>query len=338
MSRLPANYEDYVIEKEHQYLPGFRTVRRVDPAGKGYPVEEWLIDNKSPFSLTITIFIFAAVLFPGYLLSPAFVCLLVPFTGTDKEGNPCGWLQLRGADDGVQGFGKFKKYTIATNLIDPSKRLLIAFGGALGFAAAGLIGHNVIVNQLGYRGIETFFGGSGATSLESESSSTSSGQEPAGSTENNVSETQVTNTFSSNQASTANNSESVSFSGIDLPITNTLCNKKRNFCIYNLASLVASENGEATYTFSEQLNGENVTINGRIYIESIQKDGGSRSFNLRFEDNQASTSTGWAAAGRFELAQDSKKPGILSKFITTESFGPKTPVGLENTAYLFPSS
>lgn len=338
MSRLPANYEDYVIEKEYQYLPGFRTVRRVDPAGKGYPVEEWLIDNKSPFSLTITIFIFAAVLFPGYLLSPAFVCLLVPFTGTDKEGNPCGWLQLRGADDGVQGFGKFKKYTIATNLIDPSKRLLIAFGGALGFAAAGLIGHNVIVNQLGYRGIETFFGGSGATSLESESSSTSSGQEPAGSTENNVSETQVTNTFSSNQASTANNSESVSFSGIDLPITNTLCNKKRNFCIYNLASLVASENGEATYTFSEQLNGENVTINGRIYIESIQKDGGSRSFNLRFEDNQASTSTGWAAAGRFELAQDSKKPGILSKFITTESFGPKTPVGLENTAYLFPSS
>lgn len=338
MSRLPANYEDYVIEKEHQYLPGFRTVRRVDPAGKGYPVEEWLIDNKSPFSLTITIFIFAAVLFPGYLLSPAFVCLLVPFTGTDKEGNPCGWLQLRGADDGVQGFGKFKKYTIATNLIDPSKRLLIAFGGALGFAAAGLIGHNVIVNQLGYRGIETFFGGSGTTSLESESSSTSSGQAPAESTENNVSETQATNTFSSNQASTANNSESVSFSGIDLPITNTLCNKKRNFCIYNLASLVASENGEATYTFSEQVNGENVNINGRIYIESIQKDGGSRSFNLRFEDNQASTTTGWAAAGRFELAQDSKKPGILSKFITTESYGPKTPVGLENTAYLFPSS
>lgn len=338
MSRLPANYEDYVIEKEHQYLPGFRTVRRVDPTGKGYPVEEWLIDNKSPFSLTITIFIFAAVLFPGYLLSPAFVCLLVPFTGTDKEGNPCGWLQLRGADDGVQGFGKFKKYTIATNLIDPSKRLLIAFGGALGFAAAGLVGHNVIVNQLGYRGMETFLGGSGTTSLESESSSTSSGQEPAGSTENNVSERQISNTFSSNQASTANNSESVSFSGIDLPITNTLCNKKRNFCIYNLASLVASENGEATYTFSEQVNGENVNINGRIYIESIQKDGGSRSFNLRFEDNQASTTTGWAAAGRFELAQDSKKPGILSKFITTESYGPKTPVGLENTAYLFPSS
>jgi len=215
MSRLPANYEDYVIEKEHQYLPGFRTVRRVDPAGKGYPVDEWLIDSKSPFSLTITIFIFAALLFPGYLLSPAFACLLVPFTGTDKEGKPCGWLQLRGADDGVQGFGKFKKYTIATNLIDPSKRLLIAFGGALGFAAAGLIGHNVIVNQLGYRGIETIFGGSGTISLESESTSTSTDQEQTGSPENNISETQVTNTFSSNQSSTANNSESVSFSGID---------------------------------------------------------------------------------------------------------------------------
>jgi len=334
MSRLPANYEDYVIEKEHQYLPGFRTVRRVDPAGKGYPVDEWLIDNKSPFSISITIFIVAALLFPGYLVSPAGICL--PFTGTDKEGKSCGWLQLRGADDGVQGFGKFKKYTIATNLIDPSKRLLIAFGGALGFAAAGLIGHNVIVNQLGYRGIETIFGGSGTSSLESESSSTSTGQEETGSSDNN-SETQATNTFSSNQASTTNNSESVLFSGIDLPITNTLCNKKRNFCIYNLANLVNSENGEATYTFSEQVNGENININGRIYIESIQKEGTSRSFNLRFEDNQASTTTGWAAAGRFELAQDSKKPGILSKFITTESFGPKTPVGLENTAYMFPS-
>ena len=336
MSRLPANYEDYIIEKEHQYLPGFRTVRRVDPAGKGYPVDEWLIDNKSPFSISITIFIVAALLFPGYLVSPAGICLLIPFTGTDKEGKSCGWLQLRGADDGVQGFGKFKKYTIATNLIDPSKRLLIAFGGALGFAAAGLIGHNVIVNQLGYRGIETIFGGSGTSSLESESSSTSTGQEETGSSDNN-SETQATNTFSSNQASTTNNSESVLFSGIDLPITNTLCNKKRNFCIYNLANLVNSENGEATYTFSEQVNGENININGRIYIESIQKEGTSRSFNLRFEDNQASTTTGWAAAGRFELAQDSKKPGILSKFITTESFGPKTPVGLENTAYMFPS-
>lgn len=338
MSRLPANYEDYVIEKEHQYLPGFHTIRRVDTSGKGYPVDEWLIDNKSPFSLTITIFIFAALLFPGYLLSPAFVCLLVPFTGTDKEGKPCGWLQLRGADDGVQGLGKFKKYTIATNLIDPSKRLLIAFGGALGFAAAGLLGHNIIVNQMGYRGIETFFGGSDKTSLESESSSTSTGEEPAGSTENNISETQTTNKFSSNQDTIANNSESVSFSGIDLPITNTICNKKRSFCIYNLASLVNSENGEATYTFSEQVNGESVNISGRIFIDSIQREGNGRSFNLRFQDNQDSTTTGWAAAGRFELAQDSKKPGILSKFITTESFGPKTPVGLENTAYLFPSS
>lgn len=338
MSRLPANYQEYVVQKETQYLPGYRMVIRVDPSGKGYPVYELLVDNKTPFSLGITLFILAAVLFPGYLLSPALACLLMPFTGTDKEGKPCGWLQLRGADNGLQGIGKLKKYTIATNLIDPSKRLLIAYGGALGFVVAGLLGHNVIVNQLGYRGIETFFGGSGTTSLESESSSTSTGQEPAGSTENNVSETQVTNTFSSNQASIANNSESVSFSGINLPITNNLCNKKRNFCIYNLASLVSSENGEATYTFNEQVNGENVNINGRIYIESVQKEGSSRSFNLRFEDNQSSTTTGWAAAGRFELAQDSKKPGIISKFITTESFGPKTPVGLENTAYLFPSS
>ena len=80
---------------------------------------------------------------------------------------------MRGADDGVQGLGKFKEYTISTNVIYPSKHLLKAFGGALGFAAAGLVGHDIIVDQIGYRGIETFLTGSESGALESESPMTS---------------------------------------------------------------------------------------------------------------------------------------------------------------------
>jgi len=133
--------------------------------------------------------------------------------------------------------------------------------------------------------------------------------------------------------------EEVYFSGIDLPVTNSLCNKKRTFCIYNLARLVETESGEASYTFSDLANGQQVNINGTITIDNIDKSGGGREFTFAFRDDQGSTTPGWAAAGYFNLDQDKdpKKPGILTKFKTTESFGPKTPVGLENTSYLFPS-
>lgn len=129
------------------------------------------------------------------------------------------------------------------------------------------------------------------------------------------------------------------FSGIDLPITNTLCNKKRSFCIYKLATLVNNETGEASYTFSDIANGQQVSINGTITISNIDRTGGNRTFTFAFRDNQNNTTPGWAAAGYFNLDQDSNpaKPGILTRFKTTESFGPKTPVGLENTSYLFPS-
>ena len=131
----------------------------------------------------------------------------------------------------------------------------------------------------------------------------------------------------------------VYFTGIDLPVTNTLCNKKRSFCIYNLATLVNNETGEASYSFSDVANGQQVSINGTITISNIDKAGGSRTFTFAFRDDQNNTTPGWAAAGYFNLDQDSNpaKPGILTKFKTTESFGPKTPVGLENTSYLFPS-
>jgi hypothetical protein len=133
--------------------------------------------------------------------------------------------------------------------------------------------------------------------------------------------------------------EEVYFSGIDLPVTNTLCNKKRSFCIYNLARLVETESGEASYTYSDLVNGQQVNISGIITIDNIDKSGGGRTFTFEFRDDRASTTPGWAAAGYFNLDQDKdpNKPGILTRFKTTQSFGPKTPVGIENTSYLFPS-
>ena len=138
---------------------------------------------------------------------------------------------------------------------------------------------------------------------------------------------------------TKDSNAQVYFTGIDLPITNLLCNKKRSFCIYNLANLINKETGEASYTFSDIANGEQVTINGIITVSNIERNGGNRIFTFAFKDVQSNTTLGWAAAGYFSLDQDSNpsNPGILTKFKTTESFGPKTPVGLENTSYLFPN-
>lgn len=133
-------------------------------------------------------------------------------------------------------------------------------------------------------------------------------------------------------------SDQVYFRGIDLPVTNKLCNKKGTFCIYNLATLVNQESGQATYTYSDFSAGQQVDITGTITVSNIERNGGSRNFTFAFRDDQSRTTPGWAAAGYFNLDQDSdpSKAGILTRFKTTESFGPKTPVGLENTAYLFP--
>lgn len=129
----------------------------------------------------------------------------------------------------------------------------------------------------------------------------------------------------------------VYFEGIKLPITNNLCNKKNTFCIYGLASLVEDEKGSASYSFEDSNNGQRVSIQGEIRIASVERDeAGARTFSFSFRDNQLATTAGWAAAGTFYLDQDVKQPGILTRFKTTESFGPKTPVGLENTSYLFP--
>ncbi len=134
-----------------------------------------------------------------------------------------------------------------------------------------------------------------------------------------------------------NSSQQVILNGFDLPITNRLCNKKGTFCIYGLAKLVQEEAGAATYDFVDTANGERVTIYGDISIANLQRAAdGRRTFTFAFRDDQTRTTSGWAAAGRLNLEQDPKQAGILTRFKTTESFGPKTPVGLENTSYLFP--
>jgi len=134
-------------------------------------------------------------------------------------------------------------------------------------------------------------------------------------------------------------SDKIFFKGIDLPITNKLCNAKGTFCILGLAALVTQESGEASYAYSETVNGEQINIRGTISVSNLEKEGDSRTFTFAFRDDQGNTSPGWAAAGFFNLDQDKdrSKQGILTRFKTTESFGPKTPVGLENTSYLFPN-
>lgn len=131
--------------------------------------------------------------------------------------------------------------------------------------------------------------------------------------------------------------DQVTFTGISLPVTNTLCNKKGNFCIYGLARLVNDEQGSASYQFSDNANGEQVEINGKIMISRIQRDSsGNRTIEFSFEDSQSNTTAEWAAAGVFMIGEDSRQPGIKTTFKTVTSYGSKTPVGLENNSYVFP--
>lgn len=131
---------------------------------------------------------------------------------------------------------------------------------------------------------------------------------------------------------------SVYFQGIDLPITNKICNKKGSFCIYNLAKLVDDEKGSAYYEFREINKGKLTHINGSISIGKIERINNMRKFTFEWEDDLRTTSPEFAATGYFRLDQDTdkSKPGILTRFVTTRSFGSKTPVGQENTSYLFP--
>ena len=105
----------------------------------------------------------------------------------------------------------------------------------------------------------------------------------------------------------------------------------------HLAKLVNSEKGSAYYEFREINKGKLTQINGSISIGKIDVPTICGRSHLS-EDDLRTTSPEYAAAGYFNLDQDTdkSKPGILTRFVTTRSFGSKTPVGLENTSYLFP--
>ena len=138
---------------------------------------------------------------------------------------------------------------------------------------------------------------------------------------------------------TIGGSEVVKFGNIQYPVTNQICNVKKSFCIYNLASLILEKKPKAYYRFSETHSKDGlIVINGYITVASIEQQGDNRLFTFEWEDDQSTTTNGYAAMGTFRLEQDpdQSKKGILTKFLTIKSFGAKTPVGLENTSYLFP--
>ena len=130
----------------------------------------------------------------------------------------------------------------------------------------------------------------------------------------------------------------VYFQGIDLPLTNKICNRRGNFCIYNLAKLVDEESGLAFYEFRETNEGKSIQINGIISISKIERINNKRTFTFEWEDDLGTTSAEYAATGHFRLDQDADKsrPGIRTRFLTTRSFGSKTSIGRKSTSYFFP--
>ena len=133
--------------------------------------------------------------------------------------------------------------------------------------------------------------------------------------------------------------QSVQFGELDYPVTNKICNQKDTFCIYNLADLILETKEEAFYMFSDTFPKDGVVnINGFIRVFETEQQGDTKLFTFRWQDDRETTTDGYAAVGFFRLEKDPDptKKGILTKFKTTKSFGPKTPVGVENTSYLFP--
>ena len=140
------------------------------------------------------------------------------------------------------------------------------------------------------------------------------------------------------QAPAKGGDQSIQFGDLDYPVTNKICNQKGSFCIYNLADLILEIKDEAFYIFSDTFKDGVVDINGYIRVFETEQEGDMKLFTFRWQDDRQTTTDGYAAVGFFRLEKDPDptKKGILTKFKTTKSFGAKTPVGVENTSYLFP--
>jgi len=142
--------------------------------------------------------------------------------------------------------------------------------------------------------------------------------------------------ISSNQSSRPPGS--VLLAGVDLPVTNSLCNTKKTFCIQGLASLVDSKKSTASYRMREYIQGNLVNINGSITIRSTALVNGRKAITFNWYDDARTTSPAYLASGYLRLGSDpaGQKPGIRSVFTVTDSRGSATPLGLENISFLFP--
>jgi len=76
-----------------------------------------------------------------------------------------------------------------------------------------------------------------------------------------------------------------------------------------------------------------VKLGSQISTKNLDE---TRIFNFYFRDSQAEKTLGWASARFFNFGKNAQQLGIMTRFKATESFGPKTPVGLESTSILFP--
>ena len=124
--------------------------------------------------------------------------------------------------------------------------------------------------------------------------------------------------------------------GANLPITEQICNQKGSFCIYKLKKLINSGEGYADYIYKERLNGKDVYISGSISIKAKNTTDTPNLYTFSWEDDRNKTTRGYAGAGSFSIVSDPKSKGFLTRFITNESFGIHAPIGLENTAIVYP--
>jgi len=154
MSRddLPANYANYKVSKEKSFL-GVKIIERVGPDENDIKVAELILDESAVIRMSFSLYIFITLLFPEYLINSIWIPLLMPFSGTDKNGKECGWIQLRGTNE-TSGFGKRKAYNLYTNVI--KKRKSFALKWVLSFFVLAMITYSV-TESLGYTGLNALF-------------------------------------------------------------------------------------------------------------------------------------------------------------------------------------
>ena len=145
----------YSLVKERT-LPYGGKIKRWEKEGENtVPVEQYFFNEKDVKRLSLSLGLVLAILLPAYLVNVFWIPLFLPFAGSDVKGNPCGkWLTLRGMEDDVQGFGKFKKHVLFVNLLNPESRKRFAFTNAALFFFGGALSASIIADGVGYKGLE----------------------------------------------------------------------------------------------------------------------------------------------------------------------------------------